>query len=88
MRNLGLRDLDFRSERGRFIGGLAGKVSVGLVSLVWATGVVEGESMVGGLAGLLEGGGEIVDSWFVGKVEDIENTGGGLVGESAEGEYS
>ena len=85
VRNLGLRDLDFRSDEGRFVGGLAGKVSVGLVSLVWATGVVEGESMVGGLAGLLEGGGEIVDSWFVGKVEGIENTGGGLVGASETG---
>ena len=85
VRNLGLRDLDFRSDAGRFIGGLAGKVSVGLVSLVWATGVVEGEETIGGLAGLLEGGGEIVDSWFVGKVEGIEDTGGGLVGASETG---
>ena len=85
VRNLGLRDLDFRSDAGRFIGGLAGKVSVGLVSLVWATGVVEGEETIGGLAGLLEGGGEIADSWFVGKVEGIEDTGGGLVGASETG---
>ena len=85
VRNLGLLDVDFRSDEGQFIGGLAGKVSVGLVSLVWATGVVEGEETIGGLAGLLEDGGEIVNAWFVGKVAGIEETGGGLVGESARG---
>ena len=84
VRNLGLRDVDVRSERNhQFIGGLAGRMS-GRVSLVWVTGVVAGGIRVGGLAGLLSGG-EIVDGWFVGEVEGVIKIGGGLVGESAGG---
>ena len=60
--------------------------SNGLVSLVWATGdIVSNDGFVGGLVRSIGTGGQLRESWFIGKVRGKSSTGG-LVGYGGAGD--
>ena len=85
---VGLRDVDVRvRDGGNRAAGAVARLDGGTVSLVWASGTVQGALFNNaGLVGYLESG-ELRESWFVG---DIEGNGGngGLVGLMATGEIA
>ena len=85
---VGLRDMEVRvRDGGNRAAGAVARLDGGTVSLVWASGTVQGALFNNaGLVGYLESG-ELRESWFVG---DIEGNGGngGLVGLMATGEIA
>ena len=85
---VGLRDVDVRvRDGGNRAAGAVARLDGGTVSLVWASGTVQGALFNNaGLVGYLESG-ELQESWFVG---DIIGGGGngGLVGLMATGEIA
>ena len=83
---LGLPDVEIRTGGFRRSKAAVAHDLRGAVSLVWATGeIVADDGFVGGLARNVAAGGQIRESWFVGKVRGLDNTGG-LVGNGLGGE--
>ena len=83
--NLGLPDVEIRGNGNRRSVAAVAQVVRGRVSLVWATGeIAADDGFVGGLARSIRGGGQMRESWFVGKVRS-SSSAGGLVGYGDEG---
>ena len=82
---LGLPDVEISGSGAVRVAPVAHENS-GLVSLVWATGeVVANGGFASGLVRQLNSGGQVRESWFVGKVRGSTSTGG-LVGYATAGD--
>ena len=82
---LGLPDVEISGSGAVRVAPVAHESS-GLVSLVWATGeVVANGGFASGLVRQLNSGGQVRESWFVGKVRGSTSTGG-LVGYATAGD--
>ena len=92
IRNLGLENVDINSGKGgQRVAGLAGGLSGGSITNSYVTGTVTGclssaSSNVGGLAGFIENGGTITNSYSAAVVQGYTASNiGGLVGENSGG---
>ena len=87
VRNLGIADVNIRGYGP--VGGVAGRLSEGMIENVFVTGFVSASgNQVGGIAGLANNGASIFNSFSMGEVQSSGAQAGGLIGSLAGGVVS